>query len=395
MNAQESLGVFTNALEGTLKTLTCGTCGSCEAKNTQAKVNEMKEPVLYFDTEAEMRERVDGMEELKTILDLKLGGPEREGETSNIAPELKIARLKKELKESRDECTKSKIFCEELRRRIADWEEIVQTRTDACENTEKVCASTVAELKKNMATKLADLSAKREKAESLFASSISDMQANMAFVSSSTEKERQATAATYQNLQDLYNERTAALNKKLITEIDAREKKEEELKKLAAELQFHQDLHDSQMKALEVKSRVDKSIALGDLNASKDKKLDELTVAFTNLKDLYDEKNRFLHERERTIAKLESERGSIQKIVKLGFGVAGEQVKHVGGRGRSLVREARSRSRSMTRGMRSISRLKSRDRGEARETRSKSRQKNRDSKGANTEREEPDPNLVE
>jgi len=49
----------------------------------------------------------------------------------------------------------------------------------------------------------------------------------------------------------LYNERTAALNKKLIIKIDARERKEEEMKKLAAELQLHQDLHGSWMKALE------------------------------------------------------------------------------------------------------------------------------------------------
>jgi len=56
-----------------------------------------------------------------------------------------------------------------------------------------------------------------------------------------------------------------------------------------------------------------------------------LAVAFKNLKGLYDEKNRLLHKKEHTIAKLESERGSLQKIAKLGFDVAGKQVKMLGG----------------------------------------------------------------
>jgi len=126
------------------------------------------------------------------------------------------------------------------------------------------------------------------------------------------------------------------------------------------------DLSASQEKELQQKVfDFEKEIRIEtEARALQEKELKESAVNLQNLQGLYNEQTK-------AIETLKSERGSLPKIVNLGFSVAGEQtkksIKGVVGRGRSaargvslkggaLVREARSRSRGLTRGMRSLSR---------------------------------------
>merc|ERR1711957_907219 len=93
----------------------------------------------------------------------KLEKLKKEGEESVVALEIKIVGLKRELKESQEECIKSKKFCDELLQKVADLEQKVKTETETRINAEIVSASTIAKLESDKAKELADLSASQEK----------------------------------------------------------------------------------------------------------------------------------------------------------------------------------------------------------------------------------------
>mmetsp|Transcript_1101 Transcript_1101/g.2406 ORF Transcript_1101/g.2406 Transcript_1101/m.2406 type:complete len:346 (+) Transcript_1101:96-1133(+) len=173
-----------------------------ELKNELATVEKKKEAVVTsvislqakFDSEkisseAKIKAKIDEIQGLKKCSKEEIEAAKLAGEKSVAALELKITGLKKQLHASQNECTKSKILSEELRKKVIDFEDRLKKETNARINAETVSASMIAKLEKDMAKEIADLSI-------------------------SKEKELQESALNFKKLENLFHEQTKVLGAK-------------------------------------------------------------------------------------------------------------------------------------------------------------------------------------